>query len=120
MGYEITDTKTLTFDDLEVVVKVATTFEEFERMQRIGADGTGAERDKALADFAETFLVSWNAESNGQALPTSDFYRLPITLKADILGAWMGVIRGPDAPLEQESSNGLDSPTPSTEQPDNQ
>lgn len=120
MGYEITDTKTLTFDDLEVVVKVATTFEEFERMQRIGADGSGAERDKALADFAETFLVSWNAETNGATLPTSDFYRLPIQLKADILGAWMGVIRGPAAPLGQESSNGLDSPEEPTTEPDSE
>lgn len=122
MGYEITETETLTFpnrEGLEVVVKLATTFEEFETIQRIGSDGSGTERDKALAEFAATFIASWNLTAKGEPLPISEFRRLPIDLKADILAAWAKVIRGPSAPLGQGSSNGLDSPTPPTDEPDN-
>lgn len=120
MGYEITDTETLTFEDrpgLEVVVKRATTFQEYERIERISVEGSGEERDKALADFAETFIESWNITNKGADLPIADFGRLPIELKFAILTKWMGLMR-PDGPLGSESSNGPDSPAPPTDEPD--
>ena len=123
MGYEISDTETLTFpnrEGLEVVVKRATTFGEFEALQRMAVDGTGEQQDQALADFAHKFIESWNVTTKGELLPIGDFSRLPIDLKADILAGWVGKLRGPDAPLGQESSSGLDSPTPSTDEPDNE
>lgn len=122
MGYEISDTETLTFPSrpgLEVVVKLATTFEEYEAIRGIASDGTGEQRDKALADFADRFIESWNINAKGEGeLPISEFARLPIDLKADILGGWAATLQSPAAPLGQESSNGLDSPEPSTDEQD--
>lgn len=114
MGYEITDTATLELEGgLEVVVKRATTFEEFERIEGIAQQGTGKERDEALRGFAEAFIESWNATSKGVDLPVTDFPRLPLELKFDILSKWMGLMR-PDAPLGEGSSDGPDSPEEST------
>jgi hypothetical protein len=123
LGYAITETETLTFPErpgLEVVVKRATTFADFERIQGIAANGTGQERDKALSDFAELFIESWNLESKGQPLAVSDFGRLPIDLKADILSEWAKGLRGPSAPLGNEPGSSEDSPAPSTSEPENE
>lgn len=128
MGYEIIETETLrpeAFPGVEVVAKVATTFEEFAAIQRIGIIGGGDtddadKMDEALRDFAGKFIESWNIESKGQPVPVTDIHRIPLPMKVAIVAEWMRLIRTPSAPLGQESSNGLDSQTQSTEPPDNE
>ncbi len=126
MGFEINDVESLDlsekFPGLEVVVKVATTFEEFETMQRIGTAGMGADMDGALREFGDKFLDSWNATSRGTDLPADGdgFSRASLPVKFAILSAWLDLMRGPSAPLEQESSSGLDSPEDSTTEPDSE
>ncbi len=122
MGFEINDFEPLDlsekFPGLEVVVKVATTFEEFETMQRIGTAGMGADMDGAIREFGDKFLESWNAQSRGQDIPATGegLARVSLPMKFAILSAWLELMRGPSAPLEQESSDGPDSQKEPTEE----
>ena len=123
MGYEITETETLDFEafpGLEVVVKTASTFAELQALEAIARDGSADDRDSALAKFAETFIESWNLTSGGEPLPVERFPRIPLPMKLEILNRWMGLMRGPSAPLGQESSNGRDSPAQPTDEPENE
>ena len=127
MGYEITETETLrpeAFPGVEVVAKVATTFEEFQAIERLGILGGGTENaekmDEALREFAAKFIESWNIEAKGEPVPVTDIHRIPLPMKVAIVAEWMRLIRTPAAPLGQESSNGLDSPEPSTPEPDSE
>lgn len=123
MGFEITETESLTFPafpGLEVVVKTATTFGEFQALEAIARDGSADDRDAALANFAATFIESWNLTSGGEPLPVERFPRIPLPMKLEILNRWMGLMRGPSAPLGQESSNGRDSPAQPTDEPENE
>ena len=128
MGYEIIETETLkpeAFPGVEVVAKVATTFEEFAAIQRLGVigggDTEGADKmDEALRDFAAKFIESWNIESKGQPVPVTDIHRIPLPMKVAIVAEWMRLIRTPAAPLGQESSSGLDSPEEPTTEPESE
>lgn len=125
MGFEIHDVETLelpNFPGLDVVVRVATTFEEFQTIERIGTAGMGGEMDGAIAEFGDKFLESWNATSRGQELPANGqgLSRASLPVKFAILSAWLDLMRGPSAPLGPGSSNGLDSPEPSTAEPDSE
>ena len=115
MGYEIQDVEPLNlpaFPGVEVVVKLATTFEEFKNMERISQAGMGPDMDLALKEFGDKFIDSWNLSSRGEEVPPNGegFARLKLHMKLAILSSWLELMRGPSAPLGQESSNGLDSP----------
>lgn len=123
MGYDISDTEKLKlpdYPDLEVVVKLATTFKELETIKVIGEGGESGEMDEAIQKFGDSFLDSWNISFKGEAVEPNgeNFARLPIRMKLAIAGEWMRLMNGPSGPLESESSNGPDSPEPSTTEQD--
>jgi len=125
LGYEITDTETTTiegFAGVEVTFKLATTFAEYEALQRIAESGTAGERDAAFEDFGDKFIESWNLTSKGEELEPNgaSFNRLPLGLKLGMTARWLELMTGPSVPLGQESSNGLDSPEPSTTEPESE
>lgn len=125
MGYEVNVNQRLTFPaypGVEVEVKTATTFGEFQEIQRIGTAGADTAMDEALGDFADKFIVAWNLESAGEPIPPDreGIAKVPMGIKFAILSGWLELMRGPGAPLGQESSNGLDSPEPSTTEPDSE
>lgn len=122
MGYEIQDIvelKLAAFPDVSVAVKVATTFAEYENLNRIGTAGMGPDMDGALAEFADKFIDSWNLTAGGAALSPdgAGFARVPLPLKFAILSGWLDTMRGTSGPLGDGSSSGPDSPEPSTDEP---
>lgn len=127
MGYELIDTETLTlpdFPDLRVTVRLASTFREFKQLEQLSllqTNDPGA-LDDGLAAFGDGYIESWNVTTRGEPLEPNgeNFNRLPPLMKIAILQGWVLAVRLPSAPLGQGSSDGQQSPEPSTTKPENE
>lgn len=128
MGAALIDIKTTetihldSFPGVEVEVQTAVSMRDFMVMGNladIGAAG-GEGVDEAIVLFGDKFLIDWNisgSDENGKRPRTGESLAgMPMAFQFELLTKWMALMKGPSAPLGQESSDGLDSPTkPSTD-----
>lgn len=89
----------------------------------LSTDEEMAALDAGLKRFGDEFLDSWNVNLRGKEVEANGdgLLSLPTRLQFEILKSWLIAAQGGiEAPLAQPSSNGPDSPTPPTIEPDNE
>lgn len=112
MGFEVPRrTAALVFEEypgLEVSAVLDVPLQMFFDFQRMAESLDVAQVEKALREFGDAVLISWNAEIDGKAIPaTGDgLMALSLGLAKDILAGWLRGIADVPAPLAGGSVNG--------------
>ncbi len=114
MGFNPNRTAKLRFSDpafseAEVVIRLSVSFERLMAIQSIQEQDSQTNEDMVRYLFDE-LVIEWNLEDdNGQPLPVD--YKSAKKLPADFVGACVAAfgeaVGQPDAPLPEQSSNGL-------------
>ena len=122
---DIRTTETLyldSFPGVEVEVQTAVSMRDFMALGKLADMANPDDMEQAIWEFGEKFITGWNVSLNGASVKPSGetFAKMPVAFQLELTNKWLSSMRGPGAPLGQESSSGLDSQTQSTEQPDNE
>lgn len=72
--------------------------------------------EKAITEFADKVLISWNLKVNGIPLPTNaeNMLSLPLAFSQLIIKTWITAATEVESPLQQSSQNGDSSQALST------